>query len=109
MCIRDRTNWDELLIHAEVAYNSAPHATTTFSPFFLNYGREVTTVPFDSLIKTNTRVPAVNEWLSTLDNAKESAKSSIIKTNESQARYAKTSLYFSSWDPSLPQYQESHS
>ena len=83
-----QTNWDELLIHAEVAYNSAPHATTTFSPFFLNYGREVTTIPFDSLIKTNTKVPAVNDWLSILDNAKESAKSSIIKTNESQARYA---------------------
>jgi len=33
-------NWDELLIHAETAYNSSKHASTQYTPHFLVYGVE---------------------------------------------------------------------
>jgi hypothetical protein len=34
----DQSNWDEVLMVAEFAYNSAVTQTTGYSPFFLNYG-----------------------------------------------------------------------
>lgn len=36
----DQTNWDTVLPFITYAYNTATHATTGFSPFFLLYGRE---------------------------------------------------------------------
>ena len=35
-------DWDQHLTMAELAYNSAPQASTRYSPFYLNYGREAT-------------------------------------------------------------------
>ena len=83
-----QSNWDEFLVQVEVAYNSAPHATTTYSPFFLNCGRELTTIPFDSFLRQNSKVPAVNDWLDNLNKSKEVAHSAIFKANETMARYA---------------------
>ena len=37
--------WDEHVVDFEVAYNSAIHSTTLYSPFFLNYGISPRTVP----------------------------------------------------------------
>ncbi len=45
---QNQSNWDEFLVNVEVAYNSSPHATTTFSPFYLNYGFEPKTIPLDT-------------------------------------------------------------
>ncbi len=33
---QNQSNWDDFLIDVEVAYNSSPHATTTYSPSYLN-------------------------------------------------------------------------
>ncbi len=49
---QNQSSWDELLVDVEVAYNSSPHATTTFSPFYLNYGFEPKTIPFDTSLRT---------------------------------------------------------
>ncbi len=84
----NQRNWDEFLVQVEVAYNSAPHATTTYSPFFLNHGREMTTVPFDSTIPSNSHVPSVNQWLDSLEKSKRHAQVAIHRANESMARYA---------------------
>ena len=35
-----QSNWDLFLVDLEFAYNSAPHSTTTLSPFYLTYGSE---------------------------------------------------------------------
>ena len=83
-----QSNWDEFLVQVEVAYNSAPHATTTYSPFFLNCGRELPTIPFDSFLRQNSKIPAVNDWLDNLNKSKEVAHSAIFKANETMARYA---------------------
>jgi hypothetical protein len=40
-------NWDELLVDAEVAYNSATHSATTFSAYNINYGMHPRTIPMD--------------------------------------------------------------
>lgn len=84
----NQRDWDKFLVHVEVAYNSAPHATTTYSPFFLNSGREMTTVPFDTTLPSNSRVPSVNQWLQSIENAKRHAQTAIYRANESMARYA---------------------
>lgn len=39
----DHTDWDLILPFITFAYNTAPQATTNFSPFFLLYGREPST------------------------------------------------------------------
>ena len=75
-------------MHVEVAYNSTPHSTTSYSPFFLDHGREMLPIPFDAVLQQNTLVPAANGWLSTLEDAKQKAISSIVRTNENLARYA---------------------
>ena len=36
--LADQSNWDEVLMIAEFAYNSAVTQTTGYSPFYLNYG-----------------------------------------------------------------------
>jgi hypothetical protein len=36
----NQSNWDIFFIDLDFAYNSAPHSTTTLSPFFLTYGTE---------------------------------------------------------------------
>ena len=39
-CSWKKDNWDELLLLAEYAYNSAISETTKMSPFYTNYGFE---------------------------------------------------------------------
>ena len=64
-----QSNWDLLLTHIEVAYNSAPHSTTTYSPFFLDHGREMVTIPFDVTLLRNSSILAANNWLETLEKS----------------------------------------
>ena len=82
---QNQSNWDEFLIDVEVAYNSSPHATTTYSPFYLNYGFEPKTIPLDTSVRTETNVPALSDWLEQLRNANEKARKAIESTNERMA------------------------
>lgn len=45
----NHTNWDLILPYVTYAYNTAPQATTGFSPFFLLYGREPSS-PIDTIL-----------------------------------------------------------
>ena len=35
----EQDNWDELLVSAEIAYNNSIHASTNYTPYYLNYGQ----------------------------------------------------------------------
>jgi hypothetical protein len=48
-----QSNWDELLVGAVVAYNSAPHSAITFSPYYLNYEMHPRTIPMDIVAPPN--------------------------------------------------------
>lgn len=83
-----QSNWDELLIDAEVAYNSAPHSTTTFSPYFLNYGMHPRTIPIDAATSIS---PAADDFLRTIRQAQQKACKAIANAQESMQKYANRS------------------
>ena len=61
-CNYQQDNWLDLLPLAEFAYNNAPSATTSVSPFFTNkgYHPNITVHPEHDLSSTQAREYAVN-------------------------------------------------
>ena len=80
----DKKDWDKYLVDFEVAYNSSVHATTTFTPYFLNYGVHPKTVPMDLLNSDN---PAANSFLENMQEALKEARVQITKSNEKASEY----------------------
>lgn len=83
-----QSNWDCFLVDLEVAYNSAPHSSTTFSPFFLNYGMHPRTIPIDTVTSPNV---AANDFLSEIQRAQSTAKKAITRAQAAMERYANQS------------------
>lgn len=81
----DKSNWDEHLIEFEVAYNSSVHSSTTFTPFYLNYGHHPRTIPLDILHPTN---PSAESFLEKITEITKNARSEISKANEQMAKQA---------------------
>ena len=75
----NQSNWDLFLIDLEFAYNSAPHSSTTLSPFFLTYGTEPRGAPFGL---TTTSNPAATDFIKNIHTAVTTAHEAIIRTNE---------------------------
>ena len=73
------------MIDVEVAYNCSPHATTTYSPFYLNYGFEPKKIPLDASLRTDTNFPALSSWLEQLKDANEKTRKEMESTNEKMA------------------------
>jgi len=48
-------DWDEHLVAAEFAYNNILHASTGYTPFYLNYGRHPYSYVFGNSIQRPTR------------------------------------------------------
>ncbi len=48
-----KDNWDEHLVHFEVAYNSSIHSTTPYSSFYLKYGINPKTIQIQTLSPDN--------------------------------------------------------
>ena len=80
----DKRDWDKYLVDFEVAYNSAINATTTFTPFYLNYGIHPKTVPLNLLSALH---PAATKFLQNMQQAVVNAQEQIKKSNGSTARY----------------------
>jgi len=88
-------NWEQGLSMAELALNSVPQASTKFSPFYLNYGREVRK-PLDLALqhfkalqaKGEGTVEAAQTRLRDLAEAIARARNNIRAAQARQALYA---------------------
>jgi len=82
-------DWDEHLVAAELAFNASKHASTGFTPFYLNGGREVT-VPLDLAIEEarTTRQPDAAARIQQLHRSLEAAKEHLLKAQRRQAHHA---------------------
>ncbi|MFZ3192018.1 MAG: DDE-type integrase/transposase/recombinase, partial [Moraxellaceae bacterium] len=88
--INDRqTDWDQHLSALELAFNNSKHASTGYTPFSLNSGREIS-LPIDQAIRAardslsqdaSNRIQQLAEDLS-------QAKKNIEKAQQRQAHYA---------------------
>jgi len=83
-------DWDELLPLMEMAYNNSVQASTGFSPYFLNHGREMATCLSRSMESTNIphSAPAAGEMLRRWEEALSMAKEHIRQAQERQRKYA---------------------
>ena len=84
-----QTDWDEHLSAAELAVNNAVHASTGFTPFYLNSGQEVS-LPLDRAIAglRAPNNPVAAERLERLRADLDLARTNIEKAQQRQAKYA---------------------
>src|SRR3954453_17077951 len=86
-CVSKRQDdWDQHLTAAEVAVNSSVHASTGFTPFYLNYGDHPyfpTHIPLDT-INNN----AVYELMQKLERNIELARNNMQTARDKQTHYA---------------------
>src|SRR6185312_12563789 len=82
-------DWDEHLVAAELAFNASKHASTGFTPFYLNGGREVS-VPLDLAIEEarTTRQPDAAARIQQLHRDLDAAKEHLLKAQQRQAHHA---------------------
>lgn len=85
-----QTNWDTLLPMVEFAINNSKHASSGFSPFYLNYGLEPKTplsVQLPQLQEAPTEdygAPAVTRFVADLQEALRKAKSLLQAAQDRQ-------------------------
>jgi hypothetical protein len=75
----NQSNWDLFLVDLEFAYNSAPHSSTTLSPFLLTYGTEPRGAASELAPTSN---PAASDFIQNIHTAVQTAQQVIIRTNE---------------------------
>ena len=82
-------DWDEHLVAAELAFNASKHASTGFTPFYLNGGREVS-VPLDLALEEarSTRQPDAAARIQQLHGDLEAAKEHLLRAQQRQAHHA---------------------
>ena len=82
-------DWDEHLVAAELAFNASKHASTGFTPFYLNGGREVS-VPLDLALEEarTARQPDAVTRIQQLHRDLEAAKEHLLKAQRRQAHHA---------------------
>jgi hypothetical protein len=83
-----QTDWDEHLAAAELATNNAVHASTGFSPFYLNYGQEVQ-LPLDhaTAAAQPTNNPEAASRIQRLQADLARARTHIQAAQQRQSRY----------------------
>jgi hypothetical protein len=88
--VHDRGNdWDEHLTAAEIAVNTSKHSSTQFTPFFLNYGREMH-LPLDAAMSSLRETPnqAAASSIENMHTDIASARHNIQEAQVRQAKYA---------------------
>ena len=96
-CNSRQRNWDSCLSTAEFAINDSVHASTGYSPFFLNYGfnpRSEIDLTLQAALEQGPKTTAkdvAQSWLEEfkrMDECLRQARENIIKAQESQGYYA---------------------
>ncbi len=85
-------DWDQHLAGAEIAYNSSIHSSSGFSPFYLNYGEEIS-LPLD-FVSTASNIMNVPAASSLFENFKSSIHSlqRQLKDSEINIQKARSNL-----------------
>ena len=76
------TNWDSLLPTLEFSYNNTIQRSTTFSPFYLNYGFNPI-IP--AALPSISFAPAAHDFLTTLTTTMTAAKQHLLKAQQQQS------------------------
>src|SRR4051812_2345107 len=91
-----QNNWEHHLPSAEFTFNNTVNISTRLTPFYINYGQNLTT-PSNRITHLPDQVPATSEMLESIHNATKMAQDSlaIAKANqEIQANKKRRSLTF---------------
>jgi hypothetical protein len=88
-----QTNWDVLLPLVEFAINNSQHASTKFTPFYLNYGCNPATplsvqVPVAHKEVEDTGAPAVTKFVADMQHALGHAKQHLRAAQDRMKHYA---------------------
>jgi hypothetical protein len=85
----EQDDWDEHLAAAELAHNCAEHASTGFSPYYLNHGHHPQ-LPIDEAVKeiNVSNNPTAAGRIQQLHDSITRAKSALLKAQQRQAQYA---------------------
>ena len=85
----EQDDWDEHLSAAELAHNCAEHASTGFSPYYLNHGHHPQ-LPIDEAVKeiNVSNNPTAAGRIQQLHDSITRAKSALLKAQQRQAQYA---------------------
>lgn len=86
----NHTDWDQKLIALEFAYNSKQHASTGFTPFYLNSGRHprVPAALLNERGGENPRNPDAKALIDRLRKALTVARANLERTRETMAKWA---------------------
>ncbi len=79
--LAEHDSWDVYLPAAAYAYNTAPHSTTGFSPFFLLFGREPTDgfdLAMQKLVGVDTVISG-DVWIRRLERARRAALDAVLR------------------------------
>ena len=85
-----RRDWDRYLTAAEIAINSSRHASTGYTPFFLNHNQEVR-LPFGLALKqavARERVPAAGAVMGEMAANDEAARTRMAQAQAQQEQAA---------------------
>ena len=83
-----QNDWDLHLVEIEFAYNSSVHASTGYSPFYLNYGRHPIAPLSLSAEREPINVEAVTQFIDQLDHDLSQAKIHLEEAKQRQQKYA---------------------
>ena len=85
----EQDDWDTKLVAAELAYNTTEHASTGYSPYYLNYGHHPH-LPLDVAVSppnvSNNQTAA--DRIASLHQALTEAKASLLQAQQRQTHYA---------------------
>lgn len=79
-----QSNWAEILLFAEVAYNNAVHSSRGLTPFKVAMGVEF--VPMPEYPREPRSSVSLTEWVGSLQNAWGNVKKPLAKESESPGR-----------------------